>query len=998
MKPASRWFTPSIVALACLAGQDAAVAQLGWADLHAHPASHLAFGHRDHPALCTADEGIFHGRPGIAFDPADPEATIHADLGACAPETHSACDATTGSLIQKRQRTQLINTLEDRFGTHVATGSPSFDGWPSANSRTHQQMHLKWLHRAWQGGMRLMIASITDNELLSKYYHDDHNGPGIFAPERGYARMSAIRQINLLREIDAANSWFTIVHSAAEAGAAIGRGELAVVLGVELDNLSLDDLLNLIDAHGVRSVIPIHVVDNDLGGAAVEDDKFNLMNFWLNGKFLSVEGDPTTAFRLDQPQVLKEHFNFPVGYSIEPGPVDLPVWMALGYRCFPTATPGSCVADGVGHRNRLGLTNPAAIVELMRKGLLLDVVHMSSKAANDTIKLAETFHYPLIDSHTGMRDPSRPTSSERHLTPTQVTRIARLGGVIGLGTEGEPLKRMLVSSRGEPTVRLTGDAREWRVYPQADDRMPATDLVNRLLVRIGTGGDELRGSDGLACGSSTARLTLRLASGGVFMQDLNRGAGWKANSVHEVAWNLATTAGLGPQPVSNIKSFELRLLQGGGCISPDNWDVATLDIEYQGSAAGGGVAGGLLLKRSGVPYRRLTASVPAFNVTRATATPRLEAFRNATVRSLEFAFNTGEDDLGAALDVVLKLKDGREQRKNVRALDGFVGGFSRGAMALGTWNIAPVRYGDIESLYLVEHSSGSTLDWDNWSVKALKVVWNGCPAIGSCATPIRATLVDRQATELRGDPSFRATMEQPAITLWQGLSDFSSPLDLLGVLNAQVSTGGDDLRTGSNAELVLRLKDGTERSFPLNRGALWDNGTDKSQRPLFLRPAVEFGRVLSVGLRTDFGGGISGDNWNVDRLVVSNMQDPIVEWLQGFRQVHAAMSDRAQPAIALGTDLNGLITQMPFVQAGTARPGQVLAFLPEPFRIRSGDNTAGRNFTLAENGIAHVGLLPDFLNSVQSFGEPRTQIIFDSARAVVEAWRRAEIAGAAIPR
>ena len=46
---------------------------------------------------------------------------------------------------------------------HSPTGWPSFTGWPTHDSNTHESTYWKWLERAWRGGLRLMVNDVVEN-------------------------------------------------------------------------------------------------------------------------------------------------------------------------------------------------------------------------------------------------------------------------------------------------------------------------------------------------------------------------------------------------------------------------------------------------------------------------------------------------------------------------------------------------------------------------------------------------------------------------------------------------------------------------------------------------------------------------------------------------------------------------------------------------------------------------------------------------------------------
>src|SRR5262249_2381902 len=59
----------------------------------------------------------------------------------------------------------------------------------------------------------------------------------------------------------------------------------------------------------------------------------------------------------------------------------------------------------VGHVNRHGLTiaGEAFIIEMMDRGMLIDVEHLLSRALDLTLAIAKSRDYPLVSSHTGFR-------------------------------------------------------------------------------------------------------------------------------------------------------------------------------------------------------------------------------------------------------------------------------------------------------------------------------------------------------------------------------------------------------------------------------------------------------------------------------------------------------------------------------------------------------------------------------------------------------------------
>jgi hypothetical protein len=90
-----------------------------------------------------------------------------------------------------------------------------------------------------------------------------------------------------------------------------------------------------------------------------------------------------------------------------------------------------------------------------------------------------------------------------------------------------------------------------------------------------------------------------------------------------------------------------------------------------------------------------------------------------------------------------------------------------------------------------------------------------------------------------------------------------------------VQTGGDDLRGGShsgdNADVTLNFIGGSTATTNINQGKSWENGQSHAVVLTLPTPAPRVSDLTGVNIATHFGGGISGDNWNVNKvaLVVS---------------------------------------------------------------------------------------------------------------------------------
>ena len=150
-----------------------------------------------------------------------------------------------------------------------------------------QQVHYKWLRRAYRGGLRLMVLQTVHNSVLCN----------LVRPKRGYScseQEAVKRQVNLARKIESfidkraggrGKGWFRLVYTAEQARKEINAGNLAVVLGMEIDfdqcfggRCSAGKLKSMVDSYyelGIRHIFITHLNDNDVGGTAMYGSRVN---------------------------------------------------------------------------------------------------------------------------------------------------------------------------------------------------------------------------------------------------------------------------------------------------------------------------------------------------------------------------------------------------------------------------------------------------------------------------------------------------------------------------------------------------------------------------------------------------------------------------------------------------------------------------------------------------------------------------------------------------
>ncbi|MFB7614069.1 discoidin domain-containing protein [Kitasatospora sp. NPDC056181] len=287
-------------------------------------------------------------------------------------------------------------------GKHDPVGWPTFKDWPAHDSLTHQQNYYAWIERAWRGGQRVLVNDLVTNGVIcSVYFFKDRS-----CDEMTSIRLQAQKTYELQAYIDTmfggpGKGWFRIVTDSAQAREVVKQGKLAVVLGVEtsepfgckqiLDvaqcskadiDRGLDELYGL----GVRSMFLCHKFDNALCGVRFDEGALGTA---INvGQFLS-----TGTFWKTEQCAGPQHDN-PIGLAPAPAAQQqLPQGVAV-----PSyATDAQC--------NSRGLTELGeyAVRGMMKRKMMLEVDHMSVKAADRSFDILESESYPgVISSHSWM--------------------------------------------------------------------------------------------------------------------------------------------------------------------------------------------------------------------------------------------------------------------------------------------------------------------------------------------------------------------------------------------------------------------------------------------------------------------------------------------------------------------------------------------------------------------------------------------------------------------
>ena len=337
-------------------------------------------------------------------------------------------------------------------GRHDTSGWPTFEGWPTARSLTHEGSYYRWVERAWRTGLRMTTVLLVDNAILCEVYPYKRNP----CDEMDNIRLQARQMRALENYVDAQSGgpgkgWFRIVTDPFQARRVINQGKLAVILGIEssrlfhcrelngqyqCDTSAIDKGLDEVYDMGVRQMEIVNKYDNALTGVAGDSDAAGLVvnqgnrmetgHYW---RMKTCQGLPEDVHDRNQPTA--------------PLPVNEdPLLDGVVANYLPTGeTP---VYPPTPHCNDAGLTplGEHLITRMMEKGMLFDPDHMSVKARLQALELMEKHKYSGV------------VSSHSWSTPDAYPRILKLGGIV------TPI-----------TGRSEGFIQEWRTLkPQAAPR------------------------------------------------------------------------------------------------------------------------------------------------------------------------------------------------------------------------------------------------------------------------------------------------------------------------------------------------------------------------------------------------------------------------------------------------------------------------------------------------------------------------------------------------
>lgn len=293
---------------------------------------------------------------------------------------------------------------------HDTTGWPKLTEW-SARNVTYEGTYWRWVQRAWLSGLRLMVMGINENRELCQLQARRRNS----CDEMETVRLGIRDMRELQRYVDAqaggpGKGFFQIVTGPNEARRVINQGKMAVVLEIEVselfgcrgweqptcDRAQVDRALDEFYRLGVRSSLLINKFDSPLAGVRFDSGPFGAI---INQGNRNSAGSYWDAQTCTGPLRDNEIETFSPEASGALRSFMASIGLAGG-----GATP---VYPPPPHCNTRGLTTLGRHLEreMIERKMIINPDHMSQKAVDDTLTLAEAHDYSGVISPHGWMDP-----------------------------------------------------------------------------------------------------------------------------------------------------------------------------------------------------------------------------------------------------------------------------------------------------------------------------------------------------------------------------------------------------------------------------------------------------------------------------------------------------------------------------------------------------------------------------------------------------------------
>ncbi len=331
---------------------------------------------------------------------------------------------------QSTEETSLFENLINGyfFGLielHDPYAYPNLNHYPSYSDISHQKGYYQWLNRARLGGLRILTLLSTASPSISKATNQallkfllPYFSPGIqihdglTGMEEHAIVMNKLHQ--LINYVDAqeggpGKGWLKIAYTPEEARKIANNGNLAIIVGAELPDFIdcteksapcsrayIASQLDLLYKDGVRVVFPVHHYDNQFSGSNIFQGGIELLSMLDKNKPINYQGSENGEYIPEYHQennayLAKLILGF-FGYDI-----------ANGLPKLPKDENGEFFT---GYENSKGLTETGSILieELIKRGMMIDLSHMSQPASRQAMKILDTYNYPPIFSHSSLHN------------------------------------------------------------------------------------------------------------------------------------------------------------------------------------------------------------------------------------------------------------------------------------------------------------------------------------------------------------------------------------------------------------------------------------------------------------------------------------------------------------------------------------------------------------------------------------------------------------------
>jgi hypothetical protein len=223
--------------------------------------------------------------------------------------------------------------------------------------------------------------------------------------------------------------------------------------------------------------------------------------------------------------------------------------------------------------------------------------------------------------------------------------------------------------------------------------------------------------------------------------------------------------------------------------------------------------------------------------------------KDGKISEIIFEIRTGSDDLRGGndnLNLTFYFNTLPPQTiNNINRSARWIGNYTETVPVRLTTPVPPAEFRTVT----LTTTFGGGVSGDNWNMDCIKVY-----------TPDYKELLFRAGTPLKRFTGSAKTYSAP---LTYNPSGDGKARELI----IEIVTGGDDLRGGNdNVNLTVLYKDGSKQVFNnLNRGTGLGGGS-YAVYTVFLSKAVPVTEIKEMVMNTTFGGGLSGDNWNLQEL------------------------------------------------------------------------------------------------------------------------------------